>query len=321
VCRYVLPDPLPLVLREPEVRLLPVSAARGRLWVVDDGRSGALYGGNKVRKLSWLLAEAQARGDSDLLVFGAEGSHFVLAVALYAAPLGMRTHVLQFGQPSTPHVRETAQETLHAASSITRLDRPAGLVRALARVVGLRRASGRWPRLLPVGGSSETGTLGWLLAGLELKRRLEQGELPRPRHIFVALGSGGTAAGLAGAGLAGVVGVRVTPRWVAPHRRLQALAEGAQRKLGITAPIDLQIEHGYFAGGYGHWDERTTEAVETGRALGLPLELTYTGKAFAAALAHVRTQPDDVWFVQTNTMVEARVSVGDRIDERAPEVP
>jgi D-cysteine desulfhydrase len=303
VSRYVRPDPLPLVLREPEVRELRVPGAIGRLWVVDDGASGALYGGNKVRKLAWLLAEAQARGDRDLLVFGAEGSHFVLATALYAAPLGLRAHALQFGQRFTPHVQQTAQATRQSAASVTRLDEPGGLLRALVRIARMRVAHGRWPRLLPVGGSSETGTLGWLLAGRALLQRLEQGELPRPQRVFVALGSGGTAAGLAGAGLPGVVGVRVTPRWFAPRARVEALARRAQRRLDITAPVELQIEHGYFAGGYGLWDAGTVEAVETGQALGLPLELTYTGKAFAAALAHVRARPGDIWFVQTNTVL------------------
>jgi 1-aminocyclopropane-1-carboxylate deaminase/D-cysteine desulfhydrase-like pyridoxal-dependent ACC family enzyme len=100
-----------------------------------------------------------------------------------------------------------------------------------------------------------------------------------------------------------VVGVRVTPRWLAPSARLQRLARQLQARCGTCAPIHLEIEHGYHAGGYGRWDERTVEAVELGSSLGLPLERTYTGKAFAAALDHLRVSKDCVWFVQTNSSV------------------
>ena len=80
--------------------------ARGEVWVKRDDLSALAYGGNKIRKLEFLLADATARGCEAVWTLGAIGSHHALATALYAEPAGLDTHILHFPQPLTEHVRQ-----------------------------------------------------------------------------------------------------------------------------------------------------------------------------------------------------------------------
>src|SRR5204863_6183468 len=114
----------------------------------------------------------------------------------------------------------------------------------------------RPPYFLTVGGSSALGTLGYVDAALELAAQVERGELPAPTHVLVALGSGGTAAGLvlgfALAGLgSGVVAVQVNDRMPLGPKRVAGLAERARRLLErrgaklpptTVSPADVQVE-------------------------------------------------------------------------------
>lgn len=264
------------------------------LWVCDDPLPGFPYGGNKVRKLAGVLPEALAEGATDLLTFGAVGSHHVLATALYARRVGLRTHVVFIGQPATPHVERQARRNLaHVASwgacgHLAEL--PAVTARRVAHVV---RHHGRVPFRVPPGGSSPAGTVQWVVAGRQLAATL-----PPHCEVVVAAGSGGTAAGL-WAGGCRVRAVRVGPRALVNRRRLRSLGRAAANRLGLAAadPGLLTVDGGFAAGGYGKIDARTRAAWEAGVAAGLAVETTYTAKALAAAL--VRSEQGEVCFVQT----------------------
>jgi D-cysteine desulfhydrase len=162
-------------------------------------------------------------------------------------------------------------------------------------VASIARSSGRPPLQVPPGGSSVAGTLGWVEAGQRLAAWL-----PGDTPVVVAAGSGGTAAGL-WAGGCRVVAVRVSPRAIVNRQRLRRLGRRAGARAGVSAPDRhaLQIDARWLAGGYGHVDPTTRRAAELGRSLGLPLETTYTAKAFAAALELLATRRGPVCFVQT----------------------
>ena len=269
-----------------------------RLWLLDEGGVGTLYGGNKVRKLEFLLGRVLARGQRQLLTLGAAGSHHVLATALYAARLGLQTHAVLVPQPHTPH----AEAALWLSA--------AGLPLVLARCVA-RHPDAAW---IPLGGSSAWGTLGWVSAGLALADALRAGHLPPLRQVVVALGSGGTAAGLLlGLRLAGlstpeVVAVRVVdrPLGTAIQTRLQARrCLALLRAQGAAVPSSLslgglRVDDSWLAGGYGHADARTRAVLAAGERLGLAaIEQTYTAKALGAALAAADAAQGDVLYVHT----------------------
>src|SRR4051812_49310732 len=90
------------------------AGAEHDLWIKDDGRTGELYGGNKVRKLELLLRRARERRARRLLTLGAAGSHHVLATCLYGSRAGLPTRAILTPQPRTSHAEETLRAGLHA---------------------------------------------------------------------------------------------------------------------------------------------------------------------------------------------------------------
>jgi 1-aminocyclopropane-1-carboxylate deaminase/D-cysteine desulfhydrase-like pyridoxal-dependent ACC family enzyme len=274
-------------------RLPGLVDASVELWVKRDDESGAAYGGNKVRKLEFLLAEAQAHGARRVATIGGIGSHHVLATAIYGRQLGLEVEAVVFPQPLTDHVRE---QILADLASGAQLRPTAGFLGVPFAVQRARRPRGtRW---IAAGGSSATGSLGYVSAALELEQQIRAGELLRPDVIYVALGSCGTVAGL----LSGlrrwtdpppdVVAVRVVDRVASNARRVRALARQIEERLKPPGggeperPLpDFHVEHGFFGGAYGRSTPAADQAVARAAQVGLRLEPTYTGKTFAALLA------------------------------------
>jgi 1-aminocyclopropane-1-carboxylate deaminase/D-cysteine desulfhydrase-like pyridoxal-dependent ACC family enzyme len=264
------------------------------LWIKRDDRSSPIYGGNKVRKLEFLLAGAAG----PVITAGAIGSHHVLATALHARALGRECIAVLVPQPPTDHARAVLGLILDTCAEVIRLDRPpegvADVSRRAASVV-LELARSRSATVIPPGGSSPTGALGYVNAGLELAGQVTAGSCPEPDAIYTPLGTGGTAAGLAlGLALAGlateVVAVRVASRVTGNERFVRSLAGRTHRLLrrhGLRAPrppIRLRIVHDAVGRGYGHPTADGIDALRRAEAAGLPCETTYTGKALAVML-------------------------------------
>ncbi len=266
------------------------------IWIKRDDRSSSHYGGNKVRKLEFTLADAKRRGKRYVLTFGGLGSNHCLATTIHSRRLGLRSILVLHPQPINPHVRRNLLLDVKFGAEV-HLARNS-LERAL--IVAWIKLTRRGIYTLPLGGSSPLGALGFVDAGLELARQVDSGELPEPREIYLALGTGGTLAGLlVGLRLAGLdsrlVGVRVTPERIGNARRVADLANRVVRLLRSRSdsvpdlrfsPSDLEVIHGFYGPGYG---APTREAVEARELLlgtdGVELDLTYTAKAFAALLA------------------------------------
>jgi D-cysteine desulfhydrase len=282
-----------------ELTRLGSEGERAPVWIKDDGAYSA-FGGNKARKLEWLLGDAQRRGKRTILTGGALGTNHGLATALFARRLGMRTVLVLVPQPDSEHVRRQLQRIratgaeLHFPPNVRR-------AYALAAWLMLRHASppANLPYFLRPGGSVPLGCVGYVEAALELAEQVGAGELPEPSHIVVAVGSGGTAAGLlAGLKLAGLRSqlvcvlvndlVRVDTRTVArlARRTLRLLARHGidTRQVDISSK-EVGIWRSWLGPGYGH----STPAADRAAALfdtreGIQLEPVYTAKAAAAML-------------------------------------
>lgn len=262
------------------------------LWVKREDLAGTLYGGNKVRKLEFLLP-----GATSVLTFGGYGSHHVLATALYGRSLGCRVRALVYPQPNTPYARATCLAQAAAGAELIPsrgyLDLPYLYIRS--RYGNVEKGEER--QVIAPGGSSPLGTLGWVSGGLELAAQIQAGVCPRFDRVYVALGSGGTAAGLAlglGIGLGSkapvVMAVRVVPLLVGNRLVLSRLLAHTRALLpkerGRAA--DVRVVGGFVGQGYGHETAAGLDAVSRAKDVGLTLEPTYTGKTLAALLAHAQ---------------------------------
>lgn len=276
----------------------------GELRIKDDSRTSRLYGGNKVRKLEYLLGDAIRRGAKEVLTFGFLGSNHAAATAVHAAAHGMRSISMLLPQADAPYVarnlaasREAGAE-IHTYGSVAQL--VAGTTYELARH---RMVESRWPYVIAAGGSSPLGTVGFVAAGLELAEQLATAGLPPPDRLYVALGSCGTAVGLAiGAELAGlptrIVAVRVTePRYAnagkveALWRKTCAFLHGADPDFPrlAYAPSRLEIRDEHFGEAYAVATPAAAEAIALmSRHESLTLDVAYTGKTLACLIADAR---------------------------------
>jgi len=299
--RPALRDTLPhLALGAGPTAVRPVPELRdgpAEIWVKDESAFGdGGWGGNKVRKLEWLLPDVKARGRRTILTFGALGTNWGLATALYARDRGIDTALALIDQPVDAHVARQL-ERLEGSGATLHFTRSKLRTIAAAPWLVLRHSSGmRTPYVLPAGGSSPLGTLGYVETAMEIAAQVRAGEIPEPGHVVVPAGSGGTTAGLAlGLGLAGldakVLGVAVTDALRLDRASMTRLAERSAKLLRrrgaeFEAPaLDLEMIEEFLGPGYGYPTPESTAALERARAAGLDLEPVYTAKAMAALLA------------------------------------
>ena len=295
-------------LPTPVVECSRLHAPNGRLWLKHDGLTHPVYGGNKIRKLLRVLDEVERLGAPRILTFGTTGSHHVLATALLARARGIETAAILTPQPMTPHVEAMSRAIAAQGVRVYR----AGSTLGVPFVFLGAQAPGDY--VLAPGASTPLGARGYADAVLELARQVRAGLLREPDVIVVPLGSGGTAAGL----LAGIVHYGLESRLLAvavskmPLARAHVLrlARKTLEALGSLADprgLDgrLAIDHEQLGEGYGHAPRDYAELAELAqRELGLALDETYTVKAFAAALALVRSaapreRPLDVLYWHT----------------------
>ncbi|MFE3029302.1 1-aminocyclopropane-1-carboxylate deaminase/D-cysteine desulfhydrase [Nocardia tengchongensis] len=282
-------------------RLPPFPGTETEIWLADEGAFGdGGWGGNKVRKLEWLLPDVARRGRRTILTVGGLGTNWGLATALYAREQGLATVLALVDQPVDEHVRAQLERIRNSGATVYFTHTVARTALTVPWLLARHRTGSTLPYLLPAGGSSPLGLLGYVEVGLELAAQVSAGVMPEPTHIVTAVGSGGTAAGLAlGLTVAGlrtrVVGVvvndklRLDPRSLLrtagrTERLLRARGAHLPKNVALTADRLLLVRD-QLGPGYGH-------ATESGRAAqisarenaGLHLEPVYTAKAMAAIL-------------------------------------
>lgn len=281
---------------------LAVLELEGReILVKRDDLTATPYGGNKVRKLEFILARARAAGATRLLTAGATGSHHVLATTLYGRRLGFDVTAVLFPQHRTPHVRDVLLRIAEAGAELRFVSRMQAIPWGMWRE---RRAAGERAFTVAPGGSDPIGTLGYVAAALELDEQLARS--PVPDAIYISAGTLGTVAGVAlGLALAHreipVVAVRITSRLITNRRVLQRLIEGSAAILGgagvevgdaaARALASVQIVDDQLGAGYGHATAAGDDAARLFASRQIALDPTYTAKVAAAVLSSDTRQP------------------------------
>ncbi|MBI4818968.1 MAG: pyridoxal-phosphate dependent enzyme [Deltaproteobacteria bacterium] len=288
---------LGLVGEPAPVTLLPELAASlglGSLAMKRDDLLSTWHGGTKLRKLDYLLAEPRFRDAPGWVTFGATGSGHLVATTSAARALQKTLDVFMFYEPVSFGVLENLAFTI---SGPTRIHYAGSRVE-----IGIRHPSvllsREWRGLpvIPPGASTPLGSVGLARAAFELADQVARKEVPTPHHLFVPLGSAGTAAGL-WAGLAHTE-LRPTIHAVATVEHVFSLRHNVTKLARATsellvayglpaAPLEqlrLEIHREQLGPGYGISTRASERATARLQALGLAAEPIYSGKAFASLL-------------------------------------
>lgn len=266
------------------------------VWLKDESAFGSGgWGGNKVRKLEWIIPEAHRRKKKTMFTVGGIGTHWGLAAALYGREHGLHTVLGLVDQPIDDHVREQTARLDASGATIYRYPSVARLKLAAPMIL----ARHRMPYYLPAGGSSPVGSLGYVEVALEIAEQVAADELPEPATVVSAVGSGGTVAGLAlGLRMAGL-STRVFGAVVNDSFRLDAVttsglatktaellrSRGADIGNIVVGPDGLTATSKWMGETYGATTPEGSRALALAeRVAGLELEPVYTAKALAAIL-------------------------------------
>lgn len=286
-----------------------------RLWVKRDDCSGLGAGGNKVRKLEFLLAQAQDRDADCVITIGALQSNHARQTAAACAKLGIECYlILRRGVPVDTDAYNAGGNVLLNGlfgAKVTVIPREASREREMELLAARLRAGGRIPYCIPLGGTDAAGDLGYAQGARELLEQCAAAEVA-PTHLVVATGTGGTQAGLV-AGLhalgsaARVIGISVEGKEAQQAEAVFRHAAAAAHSLGAAAPLPreaVEVLGGFYGPGYGLPCEEMKEALRLAAQLeGLLLDPVYTGKAMAGLIGLVRggrfRRGDTVVFLHT----------------------
>jgi 1-aminocyclopropane-1-carboxylate deaminase/D-cysteine desulfhydrase-like pyridoxal-dependent ACC family enzyme len=268
------------------------------LYVKRDDLTGAVYGGNKVRKLEFLFGSILRTKAREVITFGFAGSNHALATAIYAKQLGLKSASLLMPQLNAHYVRRNLLASHHYDARLCHYSNlPLLFLGSIRQLCRGRMMHGAFPRFIPAGGSCPVGIIGYVNAAMELRDQVAAGVLPEPDLVYVPLGSMGTSAGLIlGLKAAGlktrVIPVRVIEESMASPKRMIQLIRGTASLLRKLAPDfpsfvlsqdDLGIRNDCLGPGYAHFTQRAVDAADLVRkTAGLILNGTYSAKAFSA---------------------------------------
>jgi len=273
---------------------LELAGGSRTILVKHDDQTSPIYGGNKIRKLEYIFQRAKERNARRVATFGTVGSNHALATAIIAKSLGFGCTCFLAHQKPTANIPgildahlTLGTELVHVGGGVNRLD------------VYRRYLQNRKVWVIPLGGSSWLGAVGFVNAGVEIAAQIAAGELDTPDRIYMANGTMGSVAGLAlGLALAGlpteVHAVRITETRYANWKgmlRLMNKTASLLNRIDPSIPANLAERcrivwrDDFVAGGYANVDDATLRAVEFAKdTMGLTLETTYTGKTMAALL-------------------------------------
>ena len=294
-----------LVNATPLEKLERLSTWLGReVYVKRDDLTPLAMGGNKLRKLEYLAADALAQGADTLITAGAIQSNHVRQTAAIAAKLGLGCVALlenPIGTDDSNYLGNGNRLLLDLFDAkvelVDNLDNADQQLQALAERL---RSNGKQPYLVPIGGSNALGALGYVRAGLELAEQIKDTGL-HFAAVVLASGSAGTHSGLA---LAlsevlpelPVIGVTVSRTDEDQRPKVQGLTERTAELLGIQLPASFKVHlwDEYFAPRYGEPSAGTLAAVKLlASQEGLLLDPVYTGKAMAGLLDGIGRQRFD----------------------------
>lgn len=282
------PAPTPV---EELPRLAAAIGCRARLLMKRDDTIGFAFGGNKVRKLRYVAAEALRQGADTLITAGGVQSNHARVTAAAAAKLGMRCVLIANGVgPERPTANALLDRLLGAdVRYVANRDDRVPAMDAAAREL---RAAGRVPFVIPIGASTPLGAAAFVDAVRELLAQIDP-----PDVIVHATSSGGTQAGLAaGCALAGlrtrVAGISADEPSAALQAEIRTILDGLGPLLRLDralADVPLHVDDRFVGEGYGIPTHESREAIElTARSEAIFLDPTYTAKAMAGLIAAAR---------------------------------
>ncbi len=290
--------PTPLV----ELRRLSEALGGPRILMKRDDQTGLAFGGNKTRKLEFLVGEALSQGCDTLVTGGAAQSNHCRQTAAAAAAMGLGCHLALGGLEPELMEGNLLLDALLGATIHWGGERRKG--EDIPHIADELEAAGKKPYIIPYGGSNGVGALGFVAGALELGDQLRGRGIEADAIVF-ASSSGGTQAGLeVGLPLAGLraqpVGIGIDKvhdgrgGFVDEVRRITV--ETAERLgLGIGPgsgpdPESIKVREDFLGAGYGIVGEAEREAIGlVARLEGILLDPVYTGKAFAGLISMVRS--------------------------------
>ncbi|MBC7237934.1 MAG: D-cysteine desulfhydrase family protein [Chloroflexi bacterium] len=265
-----------------------------RLLIKRDDLTGLAVGGNKVRKLEFLIADALAQQADTVITAGAVQSNHARQTAAAAARCGLRCILVLSPMAPAAVTGNLLLDRLFGAHVRWTGDRDS--YELMQEVAAEERAAGRKPYLIPVGGSNAIGASGYYWAMDEAVRQSLESGL-RIDHMVVASGSGGTQAGLIVGAHAlhvqtRILGVSVSRTAADLYESILALAQLTASHLNLRLTIDpssVLVEDRYLGKGYGVLGEAEREAIHLlARYEGVLLDPVYTGRAMAGLIDLIR---------------------------------
>ncbi len=275
------------------------------LYMKCDDQTTEIYGGNKPRKLEFVLADVLEKGKTKILTMGGTGSNHCLATAIFANQLNLKPILILFEQPITSDVKK---KLLLYKSLNAELCGPYGEIGGLFHYLIFKRFR-RGTYFIPAGGSSPLGVIGFVNAAFELREQIQEGKLPKPEYLFITCGTLGTMAGLLlGCKLAEldikIIGVRVVQTFVSIYnvtfsfenaiRKLAKKTLKFMRKRDESIPeVKLKekpmVLHDHYGEGYGKITDEGVEAIQLVKKFeNIDLDTTYTGKTFAGLISFIK---------------------------------
>jgi D-cysteine desulfhydrase family pyridoxal phosphate-dependent enzyme len=265
-----------------------------RLWTKRDDQTGLAFGGNKVRKLEFLLGEALAQQADTLITTGAPQSNHARQTAAAAARAGLKCALVLSGNPPADVTGNILLDRLLGADIIWAGLRPTPDV--MDEVADELRARGQKPFVIPLGGSTATGALGYVNAMHEFARQCQEIETRFDAIVFPS-SSGGTQSGMVvGARMVGyggrIIGISVDHPTGECRQTFAPIANATAAKLGLSISIgasDFDVRDDYLGAGYAVMGEAEREAIRlAAESEGLLVDPVYTGRGLAGLIDLIR---------------------------------
>jgi D-cysteine desulfhydrase family pyridoxal phosphate-dependent enzyme len=283
-----------------DAQRLSASLGGPRILLKRDDLTGVALGGNKVRKLEFIIGRAVAEGVDSLVVCGGFQSNLARIAAAIGNRLGLEVVLVLGGEPGEPRLPvgnllldHLYGATVHIVDTSPRWE----FGTAVEEVAVDLRRQGKRPFVVPLGGSGPEGMAGYVGATEELLMQLTALQL-QPSRLYVAVGSGGTFSGLVLGALNQsapyqVVGISVSRTRNYLLEQLPVAASAAAQSLGLAqrpSASDMWLDDGYIGAGYGAMTEGCRDAISlVARTEGVLLDPVYSGKAMHGLIDHIQS--------------------------------
>lgn len=268
------------------------------IYIKRDDLTGLALGGNKTRKLEYILGDAINQGADTLITAGASQSNHCRQTAAAAAKLGLECHLILGGKkPQNPNGNLLLNQLLGSHIHFTGDNRKGEDIPNLFKQL---TKQGKKPYIVPYGGSNELGALAYVEAMIELQQQMNKLPIDNFSHIIFASSSGGTQAGLIVGQLlirqqmehnTHIIGIKIDKEQNGPlpfDQQIQALANTTAKKVRLGKAIgntDIRLNRDYTGDGYGILSHIERNAIKLCAELeGILLDPVYTGRAMGGLI-------------------------------------